>query len=256
MGEILVIASQKGGVGKTTTAINLGASLAILEKKVLLVDLDPQGSLAAGFHVDEYSVKTGLYEVFVKREPLAMAIRNVGLENLELVPSNVKNEDQEIELFTYALQSKILKSILKPIKSMYDYIILDCPPNLGSLTVNALVAADSLLIPLQSEFYSLKSLGKFLKSIKNIGNKYNKNLKFNGILITMFDRRLKKSREILDELRYSFKDLVFQTIIPRNSKLAEAPAVGKPVALVDLTSSGALAYLQLAQELLNKNNSK
>ena len=256
MGEILVIASQKGGVGKTTTAINLGASLAILEKKVLLVDLDPQGSLAAGFHVDEYSVKTGLYEVFVKREPLAMAIRNVGLENLELVPSNVKNEDQEIELFTYALQSKILKSILKPIKSMYDYIILDCPPNLGSLTVNALVAADSLLIPLQSEFYSLKSLGKFLKSIKNIGNKYNKNLKFNGILITMFDRRLKKSREILEELRYSFKDLVFQTIIPRNSKLAEAPAVGKPVALVDLTSSGALAYLQLAQELLNKNNSK
>ena len=252
MGEILVIASQKGGVGKTTTAINLGASLAILEKKVLLVDLDPQGSLAAGFHVDEYSVKSGLYDVFVKREPLAMAIRTVGFENLELVPANVKNEDQEIELFTYALQSKILKSILKPIKGMYDFIILDCPPNLGSLTVNALVAADSLVIPLQSEFYSLKSLGKFLKSIKNIGNKYNKNIKFRGILITMFDRRLKKSREIMDELRYSFKDLVFQTVIPRNSKLAEAPALGKPVALVDLTSAGALAYLQLAQELLNK----
>jgi len=253
MGETLVIASQKGGVGKTTTAINLGASLAILGKKILLVDLDPQGSIAAGFHQEEYEIENGLFEVFVNKIPLAQAIREVGFENLEIVPSNVKNEEQEIDLFTHALQNKLLKSVLKPIKKQYDYIILDCPPNLGTLTINGLIAADLLLIPLQSEFYSLKSLGKFLNAIKNIGNKYNKNLKFSGILVTMFDRRLKKSREILEELQYSFKDIIFKTIIPRNSKLTEAPAYGKPVALVDLTSLGAISYLKLAEELINKN---
>lgn len=254
MGKVLVIASQKGGVGKTTTAINLGASLAILGKKILLIDMDPQGSIADGFHQEGYAIKNGLYEVFVNKVPLTAAIRDVGLDNLEIVPSNVKNEEQEIDLFAYALQNKLLKSILKPIKPIYDYIILDCPPNLGTLTVNGLIAADLLLIPLQAEFYSLKSLGKFLSSIKNIGNKYNKSLKFSGILITMFDRRLKKSREILEELQYGFKDILFKTIIPRNSKLAEAPALGKPVALVDLTSSGALSYLKLAEELINKDN--
>lgn len=256
MGEILVVASQKGGVGKTTTVINLGASLAILGKKVLLVDLDPQGSIAAGFHLEEYEVKNGLFEVFVNKIPLTMAIREVGIENLEIVPTNVKNEDQEIELFTHALQNKLLRSILKPIKSMYDYIILDCPPNLGSLTVNGIIAADQLLIPLQSEYYSLKSLGKFLSSIKNIGNKFNTNLKFSGILITMYDRRLKKSKEILEDLKLGFKDLVFETLIPRNSKVAEAPAYGKPVALVQLTSPGALSYLKLANELIERNNRK
>jgi len=254
MGEILVVASQKGGVGKTTTVINLGASLAILGKKVLLVDLDPQGSIAAGFLQEEYEIESGVFEIFVKKMPMALAIREVGIENMEIVPSNVKTEDQEVDLFTHALQKKLLKSVLKPLREMYDYIILDCPPNLGTLTMNGIVAADSLLIPVQAEYYSLKSLGKFLSSIKNIGNKYNKNLKFSGILITMFDRRLKKSREILDELRYSFKDIVFQTIVPRNSKVAEAPAYGKPVALVDLSSPGALSYLKLAEELINKNN--
>jgi len=253
MGKVLVIASQKGGVGKTTTAINLGASLAILGKKVLIVDLDPQGSISASFHQEEYEIKNGLYEVFVYKTPLTAAIRDVGFENLEIVPTNVKNEEQEIDLFTHALQHKMLKSILSPIKVWYDYIILDSPPNLGTLTVNGIVAADLLLIPIQPEFYSLKSLGKFLSSIKNIGNKYNKNLKFSGILITMFDRRLKKSKEILAELRQSFKDIVFETVIPRNSKLAEAPAQGKPVALIDLTSPGALSYLKLAEEMINKN---
>lgn len=252
MGKVLVISSQKGGVGKTTTAVNLGASLAILGKKVLLIDLDPQGSVAASFRQEEFEIKNGLYEVFVHKTPLTAAIRDVGLENLEIVAANVRNEEQEIDLFTHALQHKLLKSILTPVKAWYDYIILDSPPNLGTLTVNGLVAADLLLIPLQPEFYSLKSLGKFLSSIKNIGNKYNKNLKFSGILITMFDRRLKKSKEILVELRQSFKDIVFETVIPRNSKLAEAPALGKPVALIDLTSQGALSYLKLAEEMINK----
>ncbi len=211
MGKVLVIASQKGGVGKTTTAINLGASLAILGKKVLLIDLDPQGSISASFRQEEYEIKKGLYEVFVYKTPLTDAIRDVGFENLEIVPTNVKNEEQEVDLFTHALQLKMLKSILAPIKGWYDYIILDSPPNLGTLTVNGIVAADLLLIPIQPEFYSLKSLGKFLSSIKNIGKKHNKNLKFSGILITMFDRRLNKSKEILTELRQSFKDIVFKS---------------------------------------------
>ncbi len=254
MGEILVIASQKGGVGKTTTAINLGASLAILGRKVLIVDLDPQGSLAAGFQLKEYELQNGLFEVFVDKIPIAFAIRDVGLENLEIVPSNIHNEVQEIEMFSHALHNNLLKSILSPIKDLYDYILLDCPPNLGTLTLNGIIAADSLLIPLQSEYYSLKSLGKFLTSIKNIGNKHNKSLKFRGILVTMFDRRIAKSREILDELRYSFKDILFDTVIPRNSKLAESPAYGKPIALINLTSPGALSYLKLAEELINRNN--
>ncbi len=254
MGEIVVVASQKGGVGKTTTVINLGASLAILGKSCLLVDLDPQGSIASGFQLDDYKLPYGLYDVIVKKIPLALAITDIGLENLEIVPSNVKNEEQEIDLFTHALNLKLIRSILKPLKSEYDYIILDCPPNLGTLTLNGLVAADSVLIPVQSEFYSIKSLGKFLRSLKTIGKKYNSKLKFKGILITMYDRRLKKSREILKDLRYGFKDIIFNTVIPRNSRVAEAPAFGKPVALVDMTSVGALNYFKLAEEFINRNN--
>lgn len=254
MGQTIVVASQKGGVGKTTTSINLGASLAIFGKRVLLIDLDPQGSIAASFRMDEYAIKYGTFDLLVKRIPLALAIVDIGLDNLEIVPANVRNEEDEIDLFTHGLQSELLKSILKPVKPLYDYIILDCPPNLGTMTINGIVAADQILIPLQAEYYALNSLGKFLASIKNIGNKYNKKLKFSGILITMFDQRLRKSKEILEELRYSFKDILFRTVIPRNSKLAEAPSVGKPIALFDLSSKGAIAYFRLAQELLSKNN--
>ena len=256
MGQTIVIASQKGGVGKTTTAINLGASLAILGKRVLLIDLDPQGSIAASFKLDEYAIKYGTYDLMTKKIPVALAIVDIGLENLEIVPTNVRDEQEEIDLFTYGLQTELLKSILKPVKREYDYIILDCPPNLGTMTVNGIIAADQILIPIQAEYYALNSLGKFLSSIKNIGNKYNKNLKFSGILTTMFDQRLRKSREILDELHYSFKDILFTTRIPRNSKLAEAPSEGKPVALFDLSSKGAIAYFQLAQEVLSKNSQK
>jgi len=254
MGQIIVVASQKGGVGKTTTAINLGTSLAILGKRVLLIDLDPQGSVAASFKIEEYALKYGLYDLMVKRIPLGLAIVDIGLENMEIVPSNVRNEEEEIELFTYSLQNELLKSILKAVKKEYDYIILDCPPNLGTLTINGIVGADSILIPVQAEYYALKSLGKFLTSIKNIGKKYNKNLKFCGILVTMYDQRLRKSREILNELQYTFKEVLFKTIIPRNSKLAEAPSAGKPVALFDLSSKGAVAYFRLAEEVLNKNS--
>jgi len=254
MSEIIVIASQKGGVGKTTTVINLGASLAILGFRTLLIDLDPQGSVASSFKLDDYKISKGLYDVIVEKAPIAATVTDIGLENLEIVPANVANEDQEVDLFTHALKIDLLKSILTPVRESYDYILLDCPPNLGTLTLNGLVAADSVIIPVQPEYYALKSLGKFLRSVKKIGRKYNKELRLMGILVTMLDRRLKKSREIYGELQYTFKDILFNTVIPRNSRLAEAPAQGKPVALVDINSSGAISYFKLAEEIIDKQH--
>jgi chromosome partitioning protein len=252
MGEIIAIASQKGGVGKTSTSINLGASLAIFQKSVLLVDLDPQGSIAASFHLEDMQIEYGLLDIVVSKVPLAKAIADIGLEEFEIVPSNVKSEEDEVELFTHLLQPHILKSILTPVRDEYDFIILDCPPSLGTITVNALAAADSVVIPVQSEYFSLRALGKFLRSIKKIGAKYNPQLNLRGILITMLDKRLKRSREIMNELRKTFKKLIFENYIPRNAKIAEAPALGKPVALVDMTSKGSVAYFKLAEEILNK----
>ncbi len=251
MGQIIAVASQKGGVGKTTTCINLGASLSILDQKSLIIDLDPQGSVAASFHFDNYDIIKGIFQVFSQSIPLTEAIYNIGLDNLDIVPSYVNGEDEEIEIFRLALNYKLLRYILNPFRSYYDYIIIDCPPSLGSLTINALSAADSLLVPVQCEYYSTKALGKFLRTIENVSNKYNENLQIKGFLITMFDKRIKKSIKIEEELRYSFKDMVFETIIPRNSKLSEAPSLGKPVALVDISSKGAISYLQLADEILN-----
>ena len=254
MNEIIAITSQKGGVGKTTTAINLGTSLAILDKKVLIIDFDPQGSVAAGFQLDEFETEFGLFDAFVKRVPLAMAINDVGLNNLEIVPANVKNEEDEIDLFTNALQPDLLRRILSQYREIYEFIIIDCPPSLGTIAINAMSAADSIIIPIQCEYYAMKALGKFLSSLKSIVIKNNKKLRLLGILITMFDKRIKKSSELEDELRRSFKNLIFNTIIPRNSKVAEAPALGKPVALLDVTSPGAVGYLQLAEEVLQRIN--
>ncbi len=254
MSEVIVIASQKGGVGKTTTAVNLGTSLAILGQRVLLIDLDPQGSIAANFHLEDINVEYGLYDVIVKQIPLALAICDIGLDYLEIVPANIKDEEEEIEFFTHALQDRLLKGILSTIRNEYDYIILDCPPSLGSVTMNALAAADSLIIPVQAEYFSLRALGKFLRSIRNVGKKHNPHLKLKGILITMYDKRLARSKKIVRELQYGFKNIVFKTIIPRNSRLAEAPALGKPVALLDMSSPGAIAYFKLAEEIINSKN--
>jgi len=252
MGKIIAITSQKGGVGKTTTAINLSTSLAILGQKSLIIDFDPQGSVAAGFQLDEFKILFGLFDAFVDRVPLALAIHGVGLNNLELVPANVKNEEDEIELFTNALQPDMLSRILGQYKEIYDFIIIDCPPSLGTITINALSAADSIIIPVQCEYYALKALGKFLRALKTIGTKYNKHLSLLGILITMYDQRLKNNQEIEVEIRQSFKNFVFKNNIPRNSKIAEAPRLGKPVALLDVTSPGAIGYLKLAEEVLER----
>lgn len=252
MGKIIAISSQKGGVGKTTTAINLATSLAIFEQSVLIVDLDPQGSVGISFHLDEYNIKFGLYDVMVKDVPLTRAIVNSGLDYLDLVPSNIHSEEQEIEIYSKALKLDLLKKIIRPVKEVYDFVILDCPPNLGSMTLNGLIAADSLIVPVISEYYSLKALGKFLTTLKNISKNYNRQLKIAGILITMFDRRIKKHKEIVEYLRMTFKDLVFETVIPRNSKIAEAPSVGKPVLLYAIKSEGAISYLKLAEEIMKK----
>ena len=253
MGKIIAISSQKGGVGKTTTAINLGASLAIFQKKVLIVDLDPQGSIAASFHLDEFKVQYGLFQVIKDKTPLVMAITDIGLENFEIVPSGVRDDEDEMDLFAYALQPELLKSILKPLKEIYDFIILDCPPSLGSITQNAIIAADSILIPVQTEFYAIKALGKFLKAIRKVARESNPSLKLEGVLITMYEKRIKNNQKIYNDLKSSLKSLVFETVIPRNSKIAEAPSVGKPVALLDVSSAGSISYLKLAEELLNRN---
>ena len=255
MGKVLSIASQKGGVGKTTTAINLGVSLAIFQKKTLIIDMDPQGSIAETFHLTEFDIKAGMYDVFVKKLPLSAAVTDIGLEDFEIIPSNVKNEEEELDLYTNAFHIKFLRNAIQPYLPVYDYVIIDCPPNLGTLTMNALAASHAVIIPVQCEFYSLKSLGKFLNSVSNIGQKFNEKIQIEGILLTMFDKRLKKNHEIEEELRKSFKDLLFQTKIPRNSKISEAPSVGKPVALFDINSKGAISYLNLAEEILKKENS-
>ena len=252
MGKVIAVSSQKGGVGKTTTVINLATSLAIFEQTVLLIDLDPQGSVGISFHLDEYNVKFGLYDVMVKDWPIARMILNSGLDYLDLVPSNIRSEDQEIELYSKALKLDLLKTIIAPVRNGYDFIIIDCPPNLGSMTLNGLVAADSVIIPVMSEYYSLKAIGKFLNTLKNISKKYNPKLKIAGILITMHDKRIKKHKEIVEYLRMTFKDLVFRTVIPRNSKVAEAPSFGKPVLLHAIKSEGALSYLRLAEEIMKK----
>jgi chromosome partitioning protein len=257
MGKVITLANQKGGVGKTTTAINLSASLAVKDFKTLLIDTDPQANATSGVGFDPRNIKTSIYnciinEVLSPRE----AILQTKVPNLFLLPSNIDLVGAEIELINLPEREKKMKAVVDKIKNEYDFIIIDCSPSLGLVTVNALTAADSVIIPVQCEFFALEGLGKLLNTIKIVQQKLNPQLEIEGILLTMYDSRLRLANQVVEEVKLHFKDIVFNTIIHRNAKLSEAPSFGLPVILYDANSKGSISYIELASEILKKNNIK
>ena len=254
MGKVIAIANQKGGVGKTTTAINLAASLAVLEKKVLIIDADPQANTTSGlnFSPDNDEEHT-LYEVMIGRIDITDALIQTEVDNLQMVPSHINLVGVEIELLDIPERESALKKALAPIRGDYDYIVIDCSPSLGLVTVNALTAADTVIIPVQPEFFALEGLGKLLQTIRLVQGGVNPSLTIEGFVVTMFDGRTKVHTQILQELRDHFKELVFKTIIQRNIRLSEAPSHGKPILLYDIMCNGSSNYLNLAREVLEHN---
>ena len=253
MGKVIAIANQKGGVGKTTTSINLAASLGVLEKKVLLIDADPQANASSGLGIDIESVKVGSYQVLEHTSSAKDAILKTSSPNLDIIASHIDLVAIEIELVDKERREYMLKESLEEIKDAYDYIIIDCAPSLGLITLNSLVAADSVIIPIQCEYFALEGLGKLLNTIKSIQKIHNKDLDIEGLLLTMFDSRLRLSNQVVDEVQKHFSTMVFDTIIRRNTRLGEAPSYGESIIAYDATSKGAVNYLNLANELLKKN---
>lgn len=254
MGRIIGVANQKGGVGKTTTAINLAASFAVLEFKTLLVDADPQANSTTGVGFDLQNVTQSLYDCMVNNAEAKDVILRTDIPYLDLIPSHIDLVGAEIEMINYPNREMVLKHLLEPIKDNYDFIIVDCSPSLGLITVNALTGSDSVLVPVQCEFFALEGLGKLLNTIKIVQSRLNTSLAIEGILMTMYDGRLRLSNQVVAEVRHHFDDIVFSTIIHRNAKLSEAPSAGKPVILYDANSKGSMNYLNLAKEILQKNN--
>ena len=254
MGKIIAIANQKGGVGKTTTSINLAASLGVLEKKVLLIDADPQANASSGLGIDVDGVEGGTYHVLEHSLSAKDAIIKTGSPNVDIIPAHIDLVAIEIELVDKQEREYMLKKALVEIKDDYDYILIDCAPSLGLITLNSLVAADSVIIPIQCEYFALEGLGKLLNTIKSIQNIHNAELNIEGLLLTMFDSRLRLSNQVVDEVRKHFSSMVFDTIIRRNIRLGEAPSYGESIIDYDATSKGAVNYLNLAQELLKKNS--
>jgi len=254
MGKIIALANQKGGVGKTTSTINLAASLATLEKRVLVVDADPQANASSGLGVDIKAVDNTIYECLINGCDPDKAISKTQIERLDVLPSHIDLVGAELELMNLDNREQVMKGVLGKVRDRYDYILIDCSPSLGLITVNSLTAADSIIIPVQCEYFALEGISKLLNTIRIIKTKLNPSLGIEGFLLTMYDSRLRLSNQIYEEIRRHFQELVFETIITRNVKLSEAPSYGLPVILYDATSRGAQNYLSLAQEILKKNS--
>src|ERR1700760_573729 len=253
MAKTIGVANQKGGVGKTTSAINLAASFAVLEFRTLLVDADPQANSTTGVGFDLHNVTQSLYDCMVNNIPVKDVVLKSEIPHLDVVPSHIDLVGAEIEMINYPNRELVLKGILEPVRDEYEFIVIDCSPSLGLITVNALVAADSVVIPVQCEFFALEGLGKLLNTIKIVQNRLNTELQIEGILLTMYDVRLRLSNQVVEEVRNHFEDMVFDTIIQRNTRLSEAPSFGMSVIMHDANCKGAINYLNLAREIVRKN---
>jgi len=251
MTKVLAITNQKGGVGKTTTAVNLSTAMSLYKKKILLIYIDPQGNTSSGIGLDRSKVKRCIYDVLINQAPIREIILHSKIKNLDVLPSTIQLVGAEIELVNYSSRENKLQQVIKSIKDDYDYIIIDCPPSLGLLTLNSLTAADSVIIPVQCEYYALEGIGQLLNTINLVKEILNPSLEIEGILLTMYDTRTNLSRDVIEEVKKNFKGKIFKSIIPRNVRVSEAPSYGQPVVFYDAKSKGAIAYKKLAQEVIS-----